>query len=44
MVGRNTLDTVERVDVLVEDNLITSSRALAGDNGRIGQEEFPNLQ
>lgn len=44
MMGSDTLDTVERVDILVKDNLVTSCGTLAGDDGRVGQKEFPNLQ
>jgi hypothetical protein len=44
MVGGDTLNTVERVDVLVEDNLVAGSGTLTGDNGGVGQEEFPNLR
>jgi len=39
----DALDTMGRVDVLDHSDLIASSAALAGDDGGIGQEEFPDL-
>jgi hypothetical protein len=43
ILGRDTLDTVERVDVLVENNLVASGTALARNDGRVGKEELPDL-
>ncbi len=40
----DALDTVERVDVLVQNNLVARGAALAGDDGRVGKEELPDLQ
>jgi hypothetical protein len=36
----NSMNTVQ---VLDKSDLVTSSRTLPGDNGRIGQKIFPNL-
>ena len=43
VLARNTLYTVRRVDVLDERDLVAGRRALAGDDGRVGQEVLPNL-
>lgn len=43
MMGSDTLDTMERIDVLVKNDLVTSGGTLTRDDGRVGQEEFPNL-
>lgn len=39
----DTLDSVDGVDVLDEGKLVASGRALAGDDGGVSKEEFPNL-
>jgi hypothetical protein len=39
----DTLDTVSRVDVLDQSDLIASCGSLAGDDRGVGEEEFPNL-
>lgn len=41
--GLNTLDTVSRIDVLDHRDLVAGGGALAGDDGRIGKEVFPDL-
>lgn len=41
--GRNTLNTVRRVDVLDEGDLETGGAALSGDDGGVSKEELPNL-
>jgi len=43
MLRGNTLNTVKRVEVLVQDNLVAGSAALAGNDGGVGKEELPNL-
>lgn len=37
-------DAVHGIDVLDQGDLITSRRALAGDDGRVGKEKFPDLR
>lgn len=39
----NALNTVSRVDVLYQSNLVAGSTTRAGDDGGVGQEEFPDL-
>lgn len=39
----NTLNTVGRVDVLDQRDLVAGSTTLAGDDGGVGQEELPDL-
>lgn len=39
----NALDTVSGVDVLDEGDLVAGSGTLAGDDGAVGEEEFPDL-
>ena len=39
----DTFDTVGGVDVLDEGDLVASSGSLTGDDGRVGEEIFPNL-
>jgi hypothetical protein len=39
----DSLDSVNRVDVLDEGKLVASGGALAGDDGGVSKEEFPNL-
>ena len=41
--GGNTLNSVCRVDVLDQSDLEASGTALAGDDGRVGKEVFPDL-
>lgn len=41
--ARDTLDTVHRVDVLDQSDLVAGGGALAGDDGRVGKEELPDL-
>lgn len=43
VLGGDTLDAVVRVDVLVENDLVAGGAALAGDDGRVGKEELPDL-
>lgn len=40
----NSFNTVGRVDVLNEGDLVASRRTLAGDDGAVGEEELPDLQ
>jgi hypothetical protein len=40
----DAFDTVGRVDVLDEDNLVAGCRPLTRDNGRVGKKEFPDLE
>lgn len=40
----DTLNTVSRVDVLDESNLEAGGTTLAGDDGGVGKEVFPDLQ
>jgi len=44
VLGANALNTMESVQVLVEDNLVASSTTLARDNARVGKEEFPDAK
>lgn len=39
----DTLDTVVRVDVLDQSDLVAGGTTRAGNDGGIGQEEFPDL-
>lgn len=39
----NTLNTVGRVDVLDQRDLVASSTTLAGDDGGVSKEELPDL-
>ena len=41
--GVNALDTVSGVQVLDKSDLVASCGALAGDDGGVGEEEFPDL-
>lgn len=41
--SRDTLNAVGRVDILDAGDLETGSRALTRDDGRVGEEEFPDL-
>lgn len=41
--GRDTLNSVSRVDVLDEGNLEAGGTALSGDDGGVSQEVFPDL-
>lgn len=41
--GRNTLNTVGRVDVLDQSDLEAGSTTLAGHDGGVGKEELPDL-
>jgi hypothetical protein len=43
VLGGDALDAVVRVDVLVENDLVAGGAALAGDDGRVGKEELPDL-
>jgi hypothetical protein len=43
MLGRDALDSVSRVDVLDESDLVAGGTTLAGDDGRVGKEELPDL-
>ena len=40
---RNPLNTMRRVDILNHGDLVASRRALAGDDGAVGEEVFPYL-
>lgn len=40
---RDALDTVIGVKVLDKDHLVAGSRTLASDDGRVGEEELPDL-
>jgi len=40
---RDAFDAVGGIDVLNEGDLVAGSGALAGDDGRVGEEEFPYL-
>lgn len=40
----NTLDTVSRVDVLDESDLEAGGTTLAGDDGGVSKEVFPDLR
>lgn len=42
--GSDTLDTMEGIDVLVKNDLVTGGGTLARDDSGVGQEEFPNLR
>lgn len=42
--GRDTSHAVGRVDVLDQGELEDSGTTLAGDDGRIGKEELPDLR
>lgn len=44
MCGLDSVDTVDQVEVLLEDDLVASGRALAGDDRGVGKEVFPDLQ
>ena len=41
--ARDAFDAVRRVDVLDQGDLVACGGALAGDDGRVGEEEFPYL-
>jgi hypothetical protein len=41
--GVDAIGTVSRVDVLDHGDLVASSRTLAGDDGRVSEEVFPDL-
>jgi hypothetical protein len=41
--GWHALDAVGRVDVLDQGDLVAGGAALAGDDGRVGEEELPDL-
>jgi len=40
----DTFDTVGRVEVLDQADLITSCSSLTGDDGGVSKEEFPDLE
>ena len=42
--GRDTLNTVGRVDVLDQGDLVAGGSALTGDDGGVGKEELPDLE
>lgn len=44
VLGANAFNAVEGVQVLVENNLVASSTALARDDARVGEEEFPDAK
>jgi len=39
----DAIGAVRRIDVFNQRDLVASSATLARDNGRVGQEELPNL-
>lgn len=41
--GRNALNTVGRVDVLDQGDLVAGSGTLAGGDGGVGEEVLPDL-
>lgn len=41
--GGDALDAVVGVEVLDENHLVASCGTLAGDDGGVGEEEFPDL-
>lgn len=43
ILGRNALNAVFRVDVLDQGDLPAGRAALAGDDGRVGEEKLPDL-
>jgi len=44
MLRGNTLNPMERVEVLVQDNLVAGGATLTGNDGGVGKEELPNLR
>jgi hypothetical protein len=44
ILARDPLNTVGRVDVLDQDDLVASGRTLARDDGRVGKEVLPDLR
>ena len=44
VLGGNALNTVESVQILVENNLVASSTTLARNDARVGKEEFPDAK
>jgi len=44
MLSTDALNSVERVHILDEDNLVACRTALARDNGRVSKEVLPDLR
>ena len=42
--GVDALNTVSRVDILDQGDLVAGGTSLTRDDGGIGKEEFPNLE